>query len=157
MDGRIKDLKFTNYVYRIANELGKELNDAELRMLYSLKDGPRKCSLEKIKNLLEIGVVEKNFQGNFILSKKYYSYADQKGEYTRRKGLDKNTNKELIIKHLEHYKKGYMADFLEVLKDIPRATINRYLSELKNEGRIDLVGNPRIYKGNSRAYWELIK
>ncbi len=49
----------------------------------------------------------------FILSKRYYEYVGKKGEYTRKKGLDKEANKLLIIEHLKNYEKGYIKDFVE--------------------------------------------
>jgi len=45
--------------------------------------------------------------------------------------------------------------FIEVLKDVPKYTVNRYLKELKNEKTIELVGNPKITKGNKKAFWRL--
>lgn len=107
---------------------------------------------------MENGFVEKVGRGRgtkFILSKRYYEYFGKKGEYTRRKGLDKEANKLLIIEHLKNYKKGYIEDFVEALRDIPRYTINRYLRELKDGGKIELIGNPRIVKGDKKAFWRL--
>ena len=90
-----------------------------------------------------------------MLAKQYYEYPGEKGIYTRRKGLDKETCKELILKHLDHHKKGYMEEFIVALRDVPRNTINFYLSELRDESRIELVGNPRASRGKNRAYWQL--
>ncbi|MBD3300145.1 MAG: hypothetical protein GF347_02225 [Candidatus Moranbacteria bacterium] len=69
----------------------------------------------------------------------------------------KNKNKEVILKHLEHYGKGYMNEFLDALKDVQRRTVNIYLSELKDEGKIELMGNPQISRGKNKAYWQLKK
>jgi len=58
---------------------------------------------------LENGFVEKVGRGRgtkFILSKRYYEHFGKKGEYTRRKGLDKEANKLLIIEHLKKLQKG---------------------------------------------------
>jgi len=46
---------------------------------------------------------------------------------------------------------------MEVLKDIPRPTIHKYLSELKKEKKIELVGNPQAVRGKNRAFWRLKK
>ena len=70
-------------------------------------------------------------------------------------GLDKKTNKQLLIKHLEHHRKGYIENFVQVLKDVPKYTVNRYLKELKDEETIELIGNPKITKGDKKAYWRL--
>ena len=155
LDGTIKDIEFAKYVLRIADKKQKILNDQELIILYSIKDNKKVKANQITKNLLELGLIEKIKFGKYILSKQYYDYINRKGEYTRRRGLDKETNKRLILEHLKHYKKGFISDFIEVLKGIPKPTINKYLSELKKDGKIDLIGNPKISKGNKRAYWKL--
>ena len=108
---------------------------------------------EKYKLLSRI--IEKAGRGKVILSRKYYEHTGRKGEYTRRRGLDKGTNKQLLIKHLEHHRKGYIEDFVEALKDVPKYTVNRYLKELKDEETIELIGNPKITKGDKKAFWRL--
>lgn len=153
--GDIKDIRFTEYVYRVANDLQKLLNDEELSLLFELKDEPKKIESKTLRKLKDIGIVEETSRGRYMLAKKYYEYVGQKGTYTRRKGLDKETCKELIVKHITNNGRGDMKEFLEVLPDIPRNTINSYLVELRNESRINLVGNPRITKGKNKAYYEL--
>ncbi len=77
--------------------------------------------------------------------------AGQKGIYTRERGLDKETNKELILKHLEHHEnQGTMQEFLDVLKDLSRNQILRLLHELREEGRVRFVGKLRT------GHWERI-
>lgn len=139
----------------VANDLQKVLNDEELRILYSLRDKPGNENQSILNKLEKIGIVEKNEQNKYILAKQYYEYTGERGVYTRRKGLDKETCKELILKHLEHHGKGYMEEFMQALRDVPRNTINFYLSELREEGKIRLIGNPRISRGKNRSYWEL--
>lgn len=157
ISGEIQDLRFTEYVYRVANDLQKSLNDEELRALYMLKDQPGIGNPIILNKLEKIGIVEKTEQNKYMLAKQYYEYTGEKGIYTRRKGLDKETCKELILKHLNHHKIGYMDEFIEVLRDVPKQTINNYLKELKDEGKIIIEGNPRISRGKNRAYWKLIQ
>lgn len=157
LDGVIQDMEFAKYVSRIANEKQKQFNDQELIILSQIKNDKRIKSNKITKGLLELELIEKIRDGKYILSKQYYDYVNKKGEYTRRKGLDKATNKILIIEHLKNYKKGYIFEFIEVLKNIPQKTINKYLRELKEEKKIELIGNPKISKGKKQAYWCLIK
>ena len=125
-------------------------------ILEKIKNGERVTEkAQSLKKLLENGIIEKAGRGKVILSRKYYEHTGRKGEYTRRRGLDKETNKQLLIKHLEHHRKGYIEDFVEVLKDVPKYTVNRYLKELKDEETIELIGNPKITKGDKKAYWRL--
>ncbi len=152
----IKDKQFVKYLERISNETRIHLSVTDLIVLEKIKSDEKVFDkTQGLKRLFEHGLIEKAGKGKVILSIKYYEHIGRKGEYTRRRGLDKETNKELIIKHLKHYKKGYIEDFLEVLKDIPRSTINRYLQKLKEDNKIELIGNPRITKGAKRAFWKL--
>jgi ATP-dependent DNA helicase RecG len=46
-------------------------------------------------------VVERSGRGKIILSRKFYAFLGEKGVHTRKKGLDRETEKELLLKHLE--------------------------------------------------------
>ena len=61
----------------------------------------------------------------------------------------------LIIEHLRNYKKGFMKDFIEVLKNTPRPTISKYSTELKRDARIEFIGNPKISKGENASFWRI--
>lgn len=156
LDGKIQDLEFAKFVYIVAYKKQKILNDQELLILNKIKNHDFFESNSTImSNLLQLGLVESLGNGKYILSSTYYSYTDKKGEYTRRKGLDKEAKKELILKHLEKWEKGYMTEFKQALGNVPKPTINSYLTELKAEDKIELIGNPQIVRGKLRAYWKL--
>ena len=155
LDGTIKDMEFAKYVLKVASKLKIYLNDTELMMLYEIREGKKVVNNQVIKELKDAGVIEKVNSNKYILSKQYYASVDKKGLYTRRKGLDRKTNINLIISHLENYTKGYMKDFVDVLKDVPKSTINSYLSELKENGVVELVGNASSWSGPNKAFWHL--
>ena len=156
IDAVVKDKEFVRYIERIYNEKQIHLSVNDFIILEKIKNGERVPEkAQGLRKLLENGIIEKAGRGKVILSRKYYEHTGRKGEYTRRRGLDKGTNKQLLIKHLEHHRKGYIEDFVEVLKDVPKYTVNRYLKELKDEEAIELIGNPKITKGNKKAYWRL--
>ncbi|MCX6750169.1 MAG: hypothetical protein NTZ83_01815, partial [Candidatus Pacearchaeota archaeon] len=158
IDGTIYDSKFARYVSRVAIEKSKELSYKELLVLMSIKEGKSPLSQEITKNLLSLELIEKVGARKYILSKKYYFDIGKAGEYTRRRGLDKHKNKELILQHLKIHKKGYMKDFMDIFsEDVPRSTVSNWLGELKDEGKIELAGNPQIVRGQNRGYWILKK
>ena len=70
---------------------------------------------------------------------------DRKGEYTRRRGLDRETNKMLLEKHIsDHGNEGSpMQDLLQVLPALTRDQVKGLLHELHKEGRIQLQGEKR--------------
>ena len=157
IDSTIKDKEFVKYLEQVSKETSVALSVNDLITLEKIKNNEKTSTGSKIiRRLLNNDLIEKAGQ-KYILSKKYYEDIGKKGEYTRRKGLDKNTNKTLILSHLKLHKKGYMKEFVEALKDVPNKTINRYLYELKEEGKIELIGNPSISRGANQAYWRLKK
>jgi len=156
IDGQIHDPNFAQYVSRIAIEEKKELNYKELIILDKIRGGKKVSHDQITENLLGLNLIEKVGTRKYILAKRYYDDVGKRGVYTRRKGLDKARNKELIISHLQNHKKGYMEDFMDIFSgDVPKPTINGWLAELKEENRIEFLGNPQITKGNNRGYWKL--
>jgi len=156
IDGNVYDPSFAEYVSKIAIEENKEMSYKELLVLTLIKQG-KKISINQItEDLYNLGLIEKIGVNKYILSKKYYIDTQKKGEYTRRKGLPKNRNKELVLQHLREYSKGYMEEFFEVLGgDVSKPTINRWLRELREEGKVDFHGNPQSVRGDNRGYWYL--
>ncbi|MFM8717754.1 MAG: hypothetical protein ACKOF3_13370, partial [Spartobacteria bacterium] len=67
------------------------------------------------------------------------------GATTRKRGLDHETNKALLEKHLIDSGTGGapMADLLQVLPALSRAHLKRLLDELRTEGRAHLTGEKR--------------
>ena len=147
LDGAIQDIEFAKYVLKVANEKQKQLSDQELLLLYRIKSG-KKVNQAEAKNLVELGLVEKFGYGKWILSKKYYVDTKQRGKYTRRKGLDVETNKELILKHLKEFPEGAKkSDLQEVLPQLGWIQIWRLLRGLREEGKITFTGDRRSKSG----------
>ena len=55
---------------------------------------------ERVKGLVDAGVVERSGRGKVILSRKFYAFLGEKGVHTRKKGLDRETEKELLLRHI---------------------------------------------------------
>ena len=51
---------------------------------------------DRQKDLVDLGILEKIGRGKYILSLHYYSVTGKSGLYTRKIGLDCDTNKELL-------------------------------------------------------------
>jgi len=69
----------------------------------------------------------------------------QKGIYTRRVGLDKETNKSLLLKRIRDSKMegARMEEFQQVLPALSRFQIGRLLNEMKEAGLIFTKGKTR--------------
>jgi ATP-dependent DNA helicase RecG len=71
---------------------------------------------------MALGVVERVGRKKYILSRKYYTFVDKKGEYTRKRGLDRETNKVLLLKHIRRHRMegAPLKDLLQVLPSLSR-------------------------------------
>lgn len=156
INGSIEDIEFAKYVLRVAHEENKTLDDSELIVLHKIKNNKRVLSNDITNKLLDLNLIEKISSGKYILSRKYYSDFNRRAEFTIRAGLNKEERKMLIIKHLEHHKKGYMREFAQIIRDVSTDQIHNYLKELRDDDKkIRFIGNPRISKGKNQGYWEL--
>ncbi len=102
----------------------------------------------RLPRLRELGVVETKGRGRgtrYLLSERFYQHAGQKAAYTRRRGLDKETNKELLLKHIKRNQEdgSPLGELLDVLPALPKKRVQYLMQELKSEGRVHAVGSTR--------------
>jgi len=102
----------------------------------------------RMNHLLEQGIVERIGRGRgvrYILSKRFYSFLGRSGRYTRAKGLDRTTQKELLVRHIRDAEPegARFAELQEILKELSRRQVQGIVNELRAEGRITLEGTTR--------------
>lgn len=92
--------------------------------------------------LFDQGIIEKVGRGKYILSKRFYTFIGKKGIYTRKKGLDWETNKELLLKHIKDNNKegSRLQELMQVLPSSSRTQVQTMLRELREEDRVYHVG-----------------
>lgn len=98
--------------------------------------------------LKDRGIVEVAGRGRGakpILSRRLYAFLGKKGAYTRKRGLDRETNKALLLQHIDHYQKegSRLQDLLQVLPDLTRDQVQKLLRELKQAGKVSVVGKTK--------------
>jgi ATP-dependent DNA helicase RecG len=98
-----------------------------------------------LPQLIEIGVVEALGRGRsakYILSRRFYEFLGEKGVYTRKRGLDRETNKALLLKHIQSNmaEGSQLRDLQQVLPGLSRDQIQKLVRELKDEQKIFFVG-----------------
>jgi len=150
LHGEIQDTEFLRFLEKVGREthvsfdtqvlLILDLVHRELPVLQELR--PR------ISKLIDLGVLERIGRGRgtrLLLSRRFYRHIGKAGVYTRKLGLDRETNKALLLKHIQDSGENG-APFQElslVLPALPRSTIQRLLRELRDEGRIQVLGRKR--------------
>ncbi len=157
LDGKIRDVEFAKYVFNVANQKNRELSDKELILLNQIKENKRVQSSYITDNLLEMGLIEKMGYGKYLLSRHYYGDTNKAGEYTRHRGLSKEENKMLIIKHLQNFDRGFKKELTQVLPSLQWHQIYRLLDELRKEKKIEFIGDRRSYSGKNAGCWKLVK
>ena len=77
-----------------------------------------------------------------MLSRKFHEVLGAKGLYTRKKGLDRDTNKALLLKHIQDNKGtgAQMGELRQVLPALSRSQIQVLLRELRREQTIHITG-----------------
>ena len=95
-----------------------------------------------------MGAVERVGRGrgtHYFLSKRIYAEIGAPGVYTRKRGLDHETNKALIEQHLRSRgaEGAPLSEIRQVLPAESKSGIQRLLNELRSEDRVFLRGQRR--------------
>jgi len=92
---------------------------------------------------LSLGLIERSHQrGKWVLSRRLHLMTKTTGAYTRHKNLDRETSKQLLIKHLSNFpnRGAKMEEFRQVLPHLDRGGIQVLLRELRKAGEIHSHG-----------------
>ena len=150
LHGNITNPAFVRFLEKVGAERLAAFSTFDLLVLDQLQQGhPVPPGLRsRLPGLIETGVVETVGQGRgtrYLLSKGFYQELGQKGAYTRKRGLDKQTNKELLAKHLhDNAATGSpLVELHQVLPNLSESHVQRLLQELLKEGRVMLRGQRR--------------
>ena len=106
------------------------------------------CFKGNLFKLVESGVIEQLSRGRgtrYVLSRQFYEFIGKKGVYTRKRGLDRETNKALLFKHIsDNDKEGSrFLEFKQVLPELSEDQVKSLLKELKGEGLVYCTGKTR--------------
>jgi ATP-dependent DNA helicase RecG len=94
---------------------------------------------------MENGILERSARNKYILSRQFHAFLGKRGVYTRKRGLDKETNKALLLKHIQGCgQEGCKFEELaQVLPSLSRYQIHSLLKELKGGKKIRVEGRTR--------------
>ncbi len=99
----------------------------------------------RVQHLLDLGVFERVGRGRgsrLLLSQRFYRFLGKRGVYTRKLGLDRETNKALLLKHIRRCgsEGAAYAELAQVLPDLSRRQVQGLVQELRVEGLVVLHG-----------------
>ena len=150
LDGQIQDPD----VLRMMEEIGEETlasfaTEDFLLVDQIYREQPVRTELRgRLPRLVDLGIIEKASRGKYTLGRKYYRRAGRTGTYTRRQGLDRETKKELLLKHIrQNGEKGCkLKELCEVLPAASRSQVQLFLRELRSSGKAHVVGATKAAK-----------
>jgi ATP-dependent DNA helicase RecG len=150
LHGQIQDPEFLRFLEEIGRERLAAFSIEDFLVLDLVhREQPVPAFLRpRLEPLLDQGVIERIGRGRgvrYLLSRRFYRFLGQPGAYTRRRGLDREANKALLLKHIEGaYPEGCaMAELQQVLPALGRRAIQVLLDDLRSEGRVRVEGKTR--------------
>jgi len=153
LSGDIQDTRFLQFLEKVGAERLNLLSTQDLMALDSIHRERRVSTNLKphLPALVDAGVVEPAGHGRYTLSRQFYDFLGERGTYTRKRGLDHETNKALILKHItENNQEGSpMRHLKQVLPSFSPRQILLLLDELRREKKVHPEGL------RSKARWYL--
>jgi predicted HTH transcriptional regulator len=150
LEGSVKNPAFIRFLERLGEEKLRSFSTYDFLALDAIaRDSSLSEAMhDRLSGLIDAGAVECLGRGRgvrYLLSRELYASIGKKGTYTRRRGLDHETNKALLEKHLrENAIQGApLFELCQVLPSLSESAVQRLLGELRSEGRVVLQGTRR--------------
>jgi ATP-dependent DNA helicase RecG len=150
LNGEVQHPEFLRFLEKLGKERLESFTTQDLLVIDQIfRDEPvSECFKGNLSRLVDAGVIEQISRGRgtrYVLSRRFYEFIGKKGAYTRKRGLDRETNKALLEKHIsDNDKKGSrFRDLMEVLPALSIGQVKVLLGELKDEARVHCVGSTR--------------
>ena len=155
LNGMVLDDNILLAIKRISDETLASFSTQDFMAMDAiLRELPiRKELKDNAQKLVAIGLAEKVGNNRYIPARRIYAAKGKTGIHTRRQGLDRETNKELLLKHIRMQGESgaKMAEFMQVLPMLSRSQIQKLIYELAGEHKVILSGH------TSAARWFLSK
>lgn len=154
LNGLIIDKAMLSVINRIS-ERSTELLSTEdfltIDALYHDRQLNEKMQL-RLPRLIEMGIVEHIGRKKYVLARSLYAATGKAGVHTRHVGLDKDTNKELLLKHIRQNNAvgTPFKELQQVLPGLTRGQIQQLMKELRVSGLVYCKGK------TSSALWFVV-
>lgn len=147
LHGEIQDKRFLRFLEKIGRESLSRFTTQEFLALDLVhREQPIPDNLRgSVLHLVDQGVIEPAGRGKYMLSRSLYAFLGQKGVYTRKRGLDRETQKALLLKHItDNNDAGSKLDeLMQVLPSLTRRQVQRLLEELKTKQQVHSQGRTK--------------
>ena len=150
LEGLVKSPAFVRFLERLGEEKLRSFSTYDFLALDALhREQPLTEPLRlRLPGLVEAGAVESVGHGRgtrYLISQRLYAELGAKGVYTRKRGLDRETNKALLHKHIQDNREvgSKMEELKQVLPSHNRSQIQVLLRELVAETAVHAKGATR--------------
>ena len=150
LQGTVQNPAFVRFLEKVGQERLASFSTHDFLILDLLqRERPVPDALRaRLGHLKKHGIVESVGRGRgtrYHLSRRFHAETGQKGIYTRKRGLDHEANKTLLLQHLiENFQSGSpLSELHQVLHDLSESHVQRLLHELRQQGKITLRGERR--------------
>lgn len=149
LHGQVQDPMFVRFLERVGSETSSSFDTRDFLVLDLVhrEDEVPVAMRPRLRRLMDQGVIESVGRGRgtrYFLSRRFYSMTASRGVHTRRRGLDRETNKELLLRHLRDSPDGSpLSELHDVLPGVSRGQLQRLLAELKRSQLARLAGQRR--------------
>ena len=148
ISGDIQDVRFLRFLEEVGKETLASFTTEDFILLEAIHREENipdriKARIPYLKEKKIIEVVSRGRGTRYILSRSLYKYLEKPGSYTRLKGLNRETNKALIEKHVKENPGCKFWELRQVLPDLSKDQIKKIMQSLKREGKIRVEGMKR--------------
>ncbi len=150
LEGLVRSPAFVRFMEGLGEEILQSFSTYDflaLDCLHREQELPDSLKV-RLPGLIAAGAVESIGRGKgtrYLLSQRLYDALGAKGVYTRKRGLDRETNKALLERHLrgQGAAGAPLSELRQVLPSESESGVQRLLDELRSEGRVELRGQKR--------------
>lgn len=150
LSGEVQDENFLRFLERVGNTTLASFTTEDFLIVHAVHAEIEIAERLRtaLPRLVKLGVIEVRGRGRgtrYLLSERFHHFAGDRGSYTRRKGLDRETNQALLLAHIKRNaaEGSPLRDLHDVLPSLSRKQVQRLLGELERAGRVHSRGKTR--------------
>ncbi len=144
LHGTVQDPAFVRFVEKVSKETTAFFGTHDRMVMAAASRGEKlpKGGESRVARLIDLGIIERGRGRTYMLSRKFYEFVGKTGAYTRKKGLDREHNLALLLKHIEDNKKNgsRLSELCRVIPSLPSTHVRSLLRTLKRRGNAHSVG-----------------
>ena len=145
--GDVQDPQFLRFLEKVGQERLRTFRTEDLLVLdlvHRGRDVPDEFAAYR-NGLVDQGLIETVGRGKQLrcmLSRQFYAFLGKPGVYTRKRGLDHDTNKALLVKHIKESDAtgSRLSELMQVLPSLSRRQVQELVNELRADKIVHHVG-----------------